>query len=314
MYGQMTAGSWIYIGSQGILQGTYETFAAAARKRFGGSLRGRLVVTAGLGGMGGAQPLAVTMCGGTALCVEVDLQRIERRLATGYLDERAADLDDALARLSKAAAEGARAVDRAAWQRGRGAARAGAPQRRRRRRHRPDLRPRPAQRLHPAGPDRRAGRRAAPEATRTTTWRASARPLLGARRGDPRAAADRRGGVRLRQRVARAGGGARRRRRVSNIPASSPRTSGRCSARARGRFDGSRCRAIPRTSTAPTRRSSTCSATRITCAELDPDGAREGPLPGAAGADLLARVRRTPPGGAALQRDGCAAASSRPRS
>src|SRR5438034_1073234 len=76
MYGQMTAGSWIYIGSQGILQGTYETFAAAARKRFGGSLAGRLVVTAGLGGMGGAQPLAITMCGGAALCVEVDLQRV----------------------------------------------------------------------------------------------------------------------------------------------------------------------------------------------------------------------------------------------
>ena len=106
MYGQMTAGSWIYIGSQGILQGTYETFAAAARKRFGGTLRGRLVVTAGLGGMGGAQPLAITMCGGTALCVEVDLHRIERRVQTGYLDERAADLDDALARLSAAAAEG----------------------------------------------------------------------------------------------------------------------------------------------------------------------------------------------------------------
>ncbi len=104
MYGQMTAGSWIYIGSQGILQGTYETFAAAARKRFGGSLAGRLVVTAGLGGMGGAQPLAITMCGGVALCVEADLQRIERRIATGYLDERAADLDDALARLGGAAA------------------------------------------------------------------------------------------------------------------------------------------------------------------------------------------------------------------
>ena len=89
MYGQMTAGSWIYIGSQGILQGTYETFAAVARKRFGGSLAGRLVVTAGLGGMGGAQPLAVTMNGGCALCIEVDLQRIERRIATGYLDERA---------------------------------------------------------------------------------------------------------------------------------------------------------------------------------------------------------------------------------
>ena len=80
MYGQMTAGSWIYIGTQGILQGTYETFAAIARKRFGGTLRGRLVVTAGLGGMGGAQPLAVTMNEGCALCVEVDLQRIERRI------------------------------------------------------------------------------------------------------------------------------------------------------------------------------------------------------------------------------------------
>ena len=106
MYGQMTAGSWIYIGTQGILQGTYETFAAVARKRFGGSLKGKLVVTAGLGGMGGAQPLAVTMCDGTALCIEVDLHRIERRIETGYLDERAADLDDALERLSAAAAEG----------------------------------------------------------------------------------------------------------------------------------------------------------------------------------------------------------------
>jgi urocanate hydratase len=106
MYGQMTAGSWIYIGSQGILQGTYETFAAIGRERFGGSLSGRLVVTAGLGGMGGAQPLAVTMCGGAALCVEVDLHRIERRIETGYLDERAADLDDALERLRAATAAG----------------------------------------------------------------------------------------------------------------------------------------------------------------------------------------------------------------
>src|ERR1700742_681943 len=105
MYGQMTAGSWIYIGSQGILQGTYETFAAAARKRFGATLAGRLVVTAGLSGMGGAQPLSITMLGGTALCVEVDLQRIERRIRGGYLDERAADLDDALARLATAQSE-----------------------------------------------------------------------------------------------------------------------------------------------------------------------------------------------------------------
>src|SRR5438132_207149 len=86
MYGQMTAGSWIYIGSQGILQGTYETFAAAARKHFGGSLSGRFVLTAGLGGMGGAQPLAATMNGAAALIVEVDRQRIERRLVTKYCD------------------------------------------------------------------------------------------------------------------------------------------------------------------------------------------------------------------------------------
>jgi urocanate hydratase len=106
MYGQMTAGSWIYIGTQGILQGTYETFAAIARQRFGGSLRGRLVVTAGLGGMGGAQPLAVTMNEGCALCIEVDLQRIERRIRERYLDERAGSLDDALARLEAAQREG----------------------------------------------------------------------------------------------------------------------------------------------------------------------------------------------------------------
>jgi urocanate hydratase len=106
MYGQMTAGSWIYIGSQGILQGTYETFGAVARKRFDGTLKGRLVVTAGLGGMGGAQPLAITMSEGAALCVEVDLQRIERRIREGYLDERAADLDDALRQLDAARNEG----------------------------------------------------------------------------------------------------------------------------------------------------------------------------------------------------------------
>jgi len=98
MYGQMTAGSWIYIGTQGILQGTYETLAELARRHFGGDLRGRLVVTAGLGGMGGAQPLAVTMNGGVALVAEVDRSRIERRLATGYVDEHTRDLDTAIER------------------------------------------------------------------------------------------------------------------------------------------------------------------------------------------------------------------------
>jgi urocanate hydratase len=96
MYGQMTAGSWIYIGTQGILQGTYETFAAAARRHFGGTLSGRTVVTAGLGGMGGAQPLAATMNGAAALIIEVDRHRIERRLDTRYLDAATSSLDEAL--------------------------------------------------------------------------------------------------------------------------------------------------------------------------------------------------------------------------
>jgi urocanate hydratase len=96
MYGQMTAGSWIYIGTQGILQGTYETFAAVARKHFGGTLAGRFVVTAGLGGMGGAQPLAITMNEGTGLVVEVDQANAERRRRQGFLDEIAPTLDDAL--------------------------------------------------------------------------------------------------------------------------------------------------------------------------------------------------------------------------
>jgi urocanate hydratase len=97
MYGQMTAGSWIYIGSQGILQGTYETFAACAARHFGGTLAGRLVLTAGLGGMGGAQPLAATMNGAAFLGVEVDPARVERRLHTGYLDRMSRELDEALA-------------------------------------------------------------------------------------------------------------------------------------------------------------------------------------------------------------------------
>jgi urocanate hydratase len=102
MYGQMTAGSWIYIGTQGILQGTYETFAAAARQHFGGSLAGKLVVTGGMGGMGGAQPLAATMNGGAFLGVDVDPERIKRRLKTGYCDVMVNDLDEALRILKNA--------------------------------------------------------------------------------------------------------------------------------------------------------------------------------------------------------------------
>src|SRR5437867_1535658 len=102
MYGQMTAGSWIYIGSQGIVQGTYETFAEAARRHFGGSLKGKFILTAGLGGMGGAQPLAITMNEGVCLAVEVDPHHIQRRLDTGYCDEMASTLDEALAQVREA--------------------------------------------------------------------------------------------------------------------------------------------------------------------------------------------------------------------
>jgi urocanate hydratase len=106
MYGQMTAGSWIYIGSQGIVQGTFETFAAAGNKHFGGSLAGKLVVSGGMGGMGGAQPLAATMNGACFLGIDVDPTRIEKRLTTGYCDEISFDLDDALARLAEARKQG----------------------------------------------------------------------------------------------------------------------------------------------------------------------------------------------------------------
>ncbi len=106
MYGQMTAGSWIYIGTQGILQGTYETFAQAATQHFGGSLKGKIVLSAGLGGMGGAQPLAITMNGGVALVVEVDRERIKRRLETGYCDLMSENLEEAIKLAGDAAAKG----------------------------------------------------------------------------------------------------------------------------------------------------------------------------------------------------------------
>src|SRR5258706_2031115 len=102
MYGQMTAGSWIYIGSQGIVQGTYETFVEAARQHFGGNPQGRWILTAGLGGMGGAQPLAATMAGFSMLAIECDESRIDMRLRTRYLDKKAASLDEALAMIHAA--------------------------------------------------------------------------------------------------------------------------------------------------------------------------------------------------------------------
>ena len=149
MYGQMTAGSWIYIGTQGILQGTFETFAAVADKRFGGTLAGTITLTAGLGGMGGAQPLAVTMNDGVVICIECDPTRITRRIEHRYLDVQADSLDDALRAGRRGPRRAPAAVDRRARQRRRDAARAARAGRADRHRHRPDLRARPA--VLPAG-------------------------------------------------------------------------------------------------------------------------------------------------------------------
>ena len=144
MYGQMTAGSWIYIGTQGILQGTYECFAEIARRRFGGTLAGTITLTAGLGGMGGAQPLAITMNDGVALCIDVDPHRIQRRIDTRYLDEVADDLDDAIARCHAARDERAPLSVGLVGNAAELAAAAARPRLPGRHRHRPDQRPRPA--------------------------------------------------------------------------------------------------------------------------------------------------------------------------
>ena len=162
MFGQMTAGSWIYIGTQGILQGTYQTFAAAAQEHWGvPTLAGRTILTAGLGGMGGAQPLAGTLAGAAILCVEVDPSRLERRLETRYLDEATDSLDDALARVRAAAAEGRALSVGLLGQCRRRRARARPARRALRPRHRPDRRARSADRIRAAGTRRRGGRGAA---------------------------------------------------------------------------------------------------------------------------------------------------------
>ena len=214
MFGQMTAGSWIYIGTQGILQGTYQTFAAAGEKHFGtADLAGRTILTAGLGGMGGAQPLAATMAGAACLCIEVDPSRIERRLETRYLDEAATSLDDALARMRAAAAEG-RALS-VGLARERGGNRAGARAARRgfRPRHRPDGRTRSAERLRARGAERGRGRRA----SRARPGRLPASSPCLDRRACARAARVRPGGqlcFRLWQQPERGGARGRARRRI----------------------------------------------------------------------------------------------------
>ena len=267
MYGQMTAGSWIYIGTQGILQGTYETFAAVAAKRFGGTLAGTLTLTGGCGGMGGAQPLAVTLNGGRVPDRRRRPARLQRRVEHRYLDEVADDLDEAVG-----AALAAKQERRACRSASVGNAATVFPELLRRgvrdrHRHRPDLGARPARATCPRASSSRTGTTTPREARGVhrpgpgLDGQARARRWSGSRTPAPRSSTT---ATRSATRPASAATTAR-----SSSPASCPPTSGRCSARARARSAGWRSRATRRTSPRPTGRCSSCSPTTSACA-LDP--------------------------------------------
>ena len=261
MYGQMTAGSWIYIGTQGILQGTYETFAAVGEQHFGGTLAGTITLTAGLGGMGGAQPLAVTMNDGVAICVDCDprahraphrapLPRRRRPTASSTRSSWRSRRATRARGLSIGLLGNAAVLVPAAARDGRAD----------RHRHRPDLGARPA--VVPADRRRRSTTwRRTPRRTRQEFTAARARGDGHARRGDGRLHGQGRRGLRLRQLDPRRGAARPATRARSTSRASSRRTSARCSARARARSAGPRSRATRPTSRRPTARSSRCSPT-----------------------------------------------------
>ena len=255
MYGQMTAGSWIYIGSQGIVQGTYETFVEMGRQHYGGDLTGKWILTAGLGGMGGAQPLAASLAGACSLNIECQQSRIDMRLRTRYVDEQATDLDDALARIDEVHRGRRSEVDRAARQRRRDPAGAGAPRRAPGRGDRPDLRARSrcTATCRSAGPSSSgcAEQNADPEQRARRREEVDAR----ARRGDARVPATGHPDVRLRQQHPPDGEGRRLHERVRL-----PRLRARLRAaavlpRRRPVPLGRAAAAIRKTSTRPTRRS-----------------------------------------------------------
>ena len=299
MYGQMTAGSWIYIGTQGILQGTFATFAEVANQHFRAAhatLAGTITLTGGLGGMGGAQPLAVTGNGGVALCVEVDPWRLQRRIEHRYLDEQADDLDDAIARCEAAKRERRPLSVGLVGQLRRRAARARAPRLDARHRHRPDVGARRAQRLraerHDAGRGPRAAHGVKPDEYVERSSACDGRALP----GDARLPDRRRRGVRLRERSARPGAGRRCRPTPSTTRASSSPTSGHCSPGAPARSAGRACPAATPTCAATDDAVAQRLPRRRRPAALAPLRAREGALPGPALADLLARLRRTSSG------------------
>ena len=302
MYGQMTAGSWIYIGSQGILQGTYECFAEIARRRHGGSLAGTITLTAGLGGMGGAQPLAITMNGGVALCVEVDRHRIERRLETRYLDEVADDLDDAIARCMAAKTEGralsvgleANAADVLPALLARG--------------FEAEIVTDQTSAHDPLGgyvPNRmsaRGGERASPQRPRRV--RSSLAGCdRGALRGDGRLPRCRQRGVRLRQQPAGRGSARRLRARV-RIPGVRPGVHPAAVLRGEGAIPLGCAVRRPRGHRGDRSRGARGVPRRRAPRALDPLRVRADRVPGSARQDLLARIRRAPAPRAALQRDG----------
>ena len=292
MYGQMTAGSWIYIGTQGILQGTYETLAECAHQRFGGTLQGTITLTGGLGGMGGAQPLAVTMNGGVALCIDVDPARIERRIKTRYLDRETDDLETALAWADEARASGEAVsigllgncaeVEPELLRRG----------------WRPDIVTDQTSAHDPLGGYVPAGlsleEAAALRASRPRGLSASRVRVDGrARRRDGGVPGGRRGGVRLREQPAR-GRRARRARARPRVRVPGVRAGVRPAAVLRGqgpvpvggalgRPRGHREDRSRRVGALPRRRAP---------AAMAPDGRGARRVPGAAGTHLLARVRR----------------------
>ena len=213
MYGQMTAGSWIYIGSQGIVQGTFETFAAAGRKHFGGSLDGKFVVTGGLGGMGGAQPLAATMNGAVFLGIDVDPARIEKRLKSGYCDKIAWSLDEALKLIDQARKRSESDFSRSSRQLRRRAARDRQTRHRARCAHRSNQRARCVKWLRA---ERDVARRRARVARERSgrIHRALDASDGGARRSHARVAKERRDHFRLRQQHSSSGAKGRREKRV----------------------------------------------------------------------------------------------------
>ena len=290
MYGQMTAGSWIYIGTQGILQGTYETFAAVAAKRFGGTLAGTLTVTAGCGGMGGAQPLAVTMNEGTCLMIDVDPTRLQRRVETPLprRDRRRPRRCDRAGARVQGDAQGR--LGRPGRKRRDGPSRAAAPRCPHRHRHRPDLRARPAV-LHPRGHRlrRRARRtptqdpRSSPSARRRR-WPSTSRRWSASWTRAPRSSTT---ATPSATRPARAATTA-----PSPSRASSPPTSARSSARARARSAGPRSRGDPKDISTHRQGRPRAVPGQRPPAPLDHVGAGARGLPGPARAHLLARLRR----------------------